>query len=360
MADQEEKSRNELKSYFQTGERPKHEHFSYLIEAFVHRKEDGIQVPENAENSIEFDTNVRVGSLSTPKNLELTGTIQAQGNLLKIGKADDGLNEVFQLSVEGDLVAESLSIGVHHFTNDQLRINGAVHIGEAEANGELNVFGLVTANQLNIGSSDLASNFHSPVIFHQQVKLKTTDAKPSLEVEGKIKANNLEVEDKVKASKLEGELEWSNIKGFQNISIPSGAIIMWSGSVDEIPQGWVLCNGENGVPDLRDRFIVGAGKSYEVNAKGGSNDVVLKIGELPAHTHSISNSGNHRHSYSRGDKTGDGAKGSGGALDGHSTQQTLYSGSHSHAAGKTGKNLPHENRPPYFALAFIMKIDEND
>ncbi|MEO9871521.1 hypothetical protein [Ekhidna sp.] len=361
MTDREEKSRNELKSYFQTGERPKHEHFSYLIEAFVHKKEDGIQVPENAESSMEFGRDVRVGSLDAPKNLELTGRIQTQDNLLTIGKMDDGSKEAFQLSVQGDLVAESLLIGDHHFTKDQLQIKGSVHIGKAEANGELNVFGQVNASQLIIGlSSDVVSEFNSAVVFHQQVELKSTDSTSLFIVDGEINAKNLVVTDVVRASKLEGELEWTNINGVQNISIPTGAIIMWSGSLDQIPHGWILCDGENGTPDLRDRFIVGAGESYEANATGGLNNVALKIEELPAHTHSISNSGNHRHSYSRGDKTGDGAKGSGGALDGHTTQDSEYAGAHSHTADKTGKNLPHENRPPYYALAFIMKIEENE
>ncbi len=50
--------------------------------------------------------------------------------------------------------------------------------------------------------------------------------------------------------------------------IPSGAIIMWSGAIDAIPSGWQLCNGNSGMPNLVDRFIVGAGSSYPVGATG--------------------------------------------------------------------------------------------
>jgi hypothetical protein len=52
-------------------------------------------------------------------------------------------------------------------------------------------------------------------------------------------------------------------------AVPSGGIIMWSGSIGSIPSGYVLCNGSNGTPDLRDRFVVGAGNSYSVGNNGG-------------------------------------------------------------------------------------------
>jgi hypothetical protein len=63
-------------------------------------------------------------------------------------------------------------------------------------------------------------------------------------------------------------------------AFPSGGIIMWSGSIAAIPSGWVLCNGSNSTPDLRDRFVVGAGSTYAVDATGGSADATL-----PTHTH---------------------------------------------------------------------------
>ena len=54
-----------------------------------------------------------------------------------------------------------------------------------------------------------------------------------------------------------------------NSPFPSGGIVMWSGSVASIPSGWLLCDGTNGTPDLRNRFIVGAGSTYAVGATGG-------------------------------------------------------------------------------------------
>jgi hypothetical protein len=52
--------------------------------------------------------------------------------------------------------------------------------------------------------------------------------------------------------------------------IPTGAIILWSGSIGSIPTGWALCDGTNGTPDLRNRFVIGAGSTYAVGASGGS------------------------------------------------------------------------------------------
>jgi len=52
-------------------------------------------------------------------------------------------------------------------------------------------------------------------------------------------------------------------------TVPTGAIIMWSGSIGSIPAGYVLCNGSNGTPDLRDRFVVGSGNTYAVGNTGG-------------------------------------------------------------------------------------------
>ena len=67
---------------------------------------------------------------------------------------------------------------------------------------------------------------------------------------------------------------YDNLYGIQNAAssgttVPSGAIMMWSGSIGSIPSGYVLCNGSNGTTDLRDHFIVAAGNSYSVGANGG-------------------------------------------------------------------------------------------
>lgn len=66
---------------------------------------------------------------------------------------------------------------------------------------------------------------------------------------------------------------------------PAGIITMWSGSQSNIPTGWALCNGQNGTPDLRNRFIVGAGDEYNVSSNGGAKTHTITIDEMPSHSH---------------------------------------------------------------------------
>lgn len=70
--------------------------------------------------------------------------------------------------------------------------------------------------------------------------------------------------------------------------IPFGVICMWYGAISNIPDGWALCDGTNGTPDLRDRFIVGAGGNYSEGNTGGQSVVALSIAQLPSHNHTSS------------------------------------------------------------------------
>ena len=65
-------------------------------------------------------------------------------------------------------------------------------------------------------------------------------------------------------------------------SVPTGCILIWSGSAGSIPSGFQLCDGTNGTPDLRNSFVLGAGNNYVVGQTGGSADSVL-----PSHTHTL-------------------------------------------------------------------------
>ena len=72
---------------------------------------------------------------------------------------------------------------------------------------------------------------------------------------------------------------YDNLYGIVNSApvanpIPTGSIIMWSGSIGAIPSGYYLCDGNNGTPDLRDRFVVGSGNSYAVGNTGGFTSAV--------------------------------------------------------------------------------------
>lgn len=95
--------------------------------------------------------------------------------------------------------------------------------------------------------------------------------------------------------------ENGDLPPFEEVSsIPPGIITMWSGSSDAIPDGWALCNGENNTPDLRDKFIIGAGSEYQPGNIGGDKTKTLSTNNLPSHSHSFSGSansnGSHTHS----------------------------------------------------------------
>jgi microcystin-dependent protein len=213
---------------------------------------------------------------------------------------------------------------------------------------------------------------------------------------------------------------------FVQAAIPSGVILLWSGSVATIPSGWALCNGSNGTPDLRNRFVVGAGSTYSVGDTGGSATSTLTTNELPAHTHSLSASGttsgqsaghthtfsgttggmsaNESHSHTATDSGHDhiyptqnqgqtdshfndvcASSSFSGTKNGTPTSDTGYaqvtisstsvahthtysgttsavSGDHTHTvtvtgtSGSAGSGAAFTNLPPYYALAYIMRL----
>ena len=101
-----------------------------------------------------------------------------------------------------------------------------------------------------------------------------------------------------------------------NALIPVGGIIMWSGSIAEAEalSNWAICDGQNGRPDLRDKFVLGVGSSVAgstapVNDQGGTNSYTLALNQMPQHKHDVSDSGHthtitdpgHAHTWQRQD-----------------------------------------------------------
>ena len=128
-------------------------------------------------------------------------------------------------------------------------------------------------------------------------------------------------------------------------TVPVGGIIMWSGSRNDIPAGWALCDGTDGTPNLCDRFIVGAGNQYLVGATGGTNEVTLTVEQMPSHQHD--------YKFYGADNTG------GWDSDNYFYDRSAHYKDDRHLNTKhtenTGGGQPHENRPPYYALCFIMR-----
>lgn len=209
--------------------------------------------------------------------------------------------------------------------------------------------------------------------------------------------------------------------------VPKGVIVLWSGAVNAVPAGWALCDGTNGTPDLRDKFLVGAGNTYAAGAAGGAASVTLATANLPAHNHGVTDPG-HGHSlalsdpgHGHGHGVSDPGHGHGVSDPGHihahavemgaagfgymGTGSTQWSGGGAGSVGNNGTPFPtsrdatgisingaatgisiwvnnsgtgitgsangnttgittnntgsgtaFDNRPPYYALAFIMKL----
>ena len=180
----------------------------------------------------------------------------------------------------------------------------------------------------------------------------------------------------------------ANLTGIE--AFVTGMILLWYGNTGNIPSGFVLCDGNNSTPDLRDRFVIGAGSAYSPGNTGGSSSVTLSTSQLPSHTHSLSASGttggggSHRH-YGFANATGGqqrtgsnlsannfAAKGTGAgniyetynittAGNDASAGKTSEASSHTHSfslsgnTGSAGSGSSIENRPPYYALCYIMK-----
>jgi hypothetical protein len=138
----------------------------------------------------------------------------------------------------------------------------------------------------------------------------------------------------------------------------AGMIMLWSGSSATIPSGWLLCNGLNGTPDLRNRFVVGATSTYAVGATGGSANAIVV-----AHTHTgtTSTNGNHTHSAdlfrSNGSIDGSGKFGAFTDNNARGTADTNVAGAHNHSftTDSTGSSGTNANLPPYYALCYIQK-----
>tara|TARA_Y200000002_G_scaffold27024_1_gene20323 strand:- start:794 stop:1738 length:945 start_codon:yes stop_codon:yes gene_type:complete len=127
--------------------------------------------------------------------------------------------------------------------------------------------------------------------------------------------------------------------------VPSGAIILWSGAANAIPTGYVICNGNNGTPDLRARFVIGVGdgsavgnSNYNVNDTGGAEFVTLTLNQIPSHTHT----------YIDQYVVIDNGYRPWPANNNDCAARNVNSGS-------AGGGQSHENRPPYYALCYIMK-----
>lgn len=157
---------------------------------------------------------------------------------------------------------------------------------------------------------------------------------------------------------VEGNLTVSGaVSGYG--TVPVGTILLWSGSTGNIPEGWALCDGStingNKTPDLRDNFVVGAGKSYDVGNTGGKDIFSLSTSQLPAHSHLYS--GDDHVDYVKAGNTGYSAGNNVVETTGGYDATSSDSGnSRVYRTSSVGSGSSIDNRPPYYALCYIMRV----
>lgn len=267
-------------------------------------------------------------------------------------------------SLQGPLTIESaLAVDTTTITSIQLEVKGALKLADGVAVNQFSNDESLSTNRDTIVPTQKAVKAYVDRAVqgseNQDFKAKDVRVYGKLTVDGEVISKDIQ--------KMEGNVELGNedrdlITVFGTISsrhstknlvvnnaivapafigdgaIVKGIIVMWSGPVEQIPTGWALCNGQNGTPDLRDRFIVGAGNSYAVASTGGAATVTLTIAQMPAHSH--------RYSHIVASTDG------GGSFPASNNDSPLWD----FDTTTVGGNQPHENRPPYYALAFIMKL----
>jgi hypothetical protein len=167
----------------------------------------------------------------------------------------------------------------------------------------------------------------------------------------------------------EATITGGSITGLNNLTLapnattnvfPTGGIVMWSGAINTIPSGWALCDGTNNTPDLRNRFVIGAGSVYPVATQGGSADSIV-VG----HTHTASSTStvtdpSHTHNAIAGFFGGSGTHFGGGFANNYTeTTESATTGisvATTTTVSNTGVSGTNANLPPYYALAYIMKL----
>ena len=311
-------------------------------------------------------TNVSIGGdvLSATGNITVTGNAKITG-IGTIGSAvldsakvtDLTTGRVVVAGADGELEdSSSLRFSGATLTANTLSVTNDATLGDGTGDtttvsGTLNVFG--TTNSTTKDSGALV------------VKDGGLGVEGNIHAGGNVHATNLNAT----ASTVTGTATADTFVG-KGI-IPIGGIIMWSGTDGNVPANWSLCNGSGGTPNLVDRFIVGRGSAYGSGATGGSKDAVVVDHNHPYST-TTGSEGDHNHAFKASNRAGDSDawsntnKGFIGDLDSAAftqaadTNKIYDNGSHQHSVSGTtdsiGSSGSDKNLPPYYALAYIMRM----
>jgi hypothetical protein len=271
----------------------------------------------------------------------------------KLNSDLDGIDALFAPGGNGT------SVGLNVGSGKTISVAGTLTVGgTATVGGTLNVTGTATLPAAaTAGGATVATTSGTQTLTNKTLTSPTVTS-PTLSG-GTI--NNTPIGGTTPAA---GAFTGITVNGVTNAHVPSGVIVMWSGSIASIPTGWLLCNGANSTPDLRDRFIIGARQDDAGVAKtnvtgsltqtGGTKDAIVVS---HTHTATVTDPG-HTHTYTALNTTGNHPTGT-GSTEARGSVTTNTSGSNTTgitvANSTEGSSGTNANLVPYYALAYIMK-----
>ena len=285
----------------------------------------------------------------TVRNVDVTGIATVGGNLYVGGGIADSNND---FGTSGEIL-ESTGSGTRWIAANTTSVANAINVGVTEVSDSNDKF----VSFFNGNSGNLPNQVDANLKYNASTNVLSA---VKFSGDGSLLTN-------IQAGQVQG-----------NSIFVSGMIILWSGTIASIPTGFVLCDGQNNTPDLRDKFIIGAREDNSGVAKsniegsltqsGGSKDaIIVSHDHTVNHNHGFTtgSDGAHSHSYTRfsgtarvdNDETHQ-------RLNGSTSDTTGSAGSHSHSGttnnsnpttSSSGSSSSNANLPPYFALAYIMK-----
>ena len=291
----------------------------------------------NSTNADQFITFVSASSGNNPIRVNSNVKYNPSTNTLsEINIA--GSSTAVNLDVTGDLtIGGELKDGDGNFGT-----SGQVLASDGTDTTWINAGSLTAGAAAEVGVSAATANAN-----HFITMVDTASGNENIRVDSDLTYNP--VTNTLNVPNISGN--GSGLSGIE--SFVTGMIILWSGAANAIPTGFVLCDGNNNTPDLRDRFIIGAGNSYAVDATGGSKDATL-----PTHFHHAFKLGNSSESRFNSTLTASNYAASGTGAGNLNEAYNIVSKSSEADVGKTsdeGSSATNANLPPYHALCYIMK-----
>ena len=302
----------------------------------------------NSTNTDQFITFVSASSGNNPIRVNSNIKYNPSTNTLSAINIA-GSSTAVNLDVTGDLtIGGELKDGDGNFGT-----SGQVLASDGTDTTWINAGSLTAGAAAEVGVSAATANAN-----HFITMVDTASGNENIRVDSDLTYNP--VTNTLNVPNISGN--GSGLSGIE--SFVTGMIILWSGAANAIPTGFVLCDGNNSTPDLRNRFVVGAGDSYSVNNTGGNSSVTLSESQLPSHNHSATSSVNdpgHHHEYIDQYVVINAGYRPWPANNNDCQQRNIDTTNAttgitvSTTIGNTGSGSAIENRPPYYALCYIMK-----